>query len=50
MLVIHAMTPAEVELDGDYELIYSNLRSPGESVSGVFAVSGNESLVLRKAG
>ena len=50
MLVIHAMTPAEVELDGDYELIYSNLRSPGESVSGVFAVSGNESAVLRKAG
>ena len=49
LLIVHSLTGTELELDGAYELLYSNLRSAGETVSGVFAVRGNESVVLRKA-
>ncbi|MBR5343957.1 MAG: type I pullulanase [Oscillospiraceae bacterium] len=50
LLVIHSLTGTTVELDGDYELLYSSLRPAGEAVSGSFDVQGNESVVLRKAG
>ena len=49
LLVVHSVTGAKVELEGSYELLYSNLRPAGETVSGTFSVLGNESVVLRKA-
>lgn len=49
LLVIHSVTGASVELDGAYELVYSNLRTAGGAVSGSISLSANESVVLRKA-
>ncbi len=48
-MVIHSITGTSVELSGEYEVAYSNLRPAGEKVSGVFTVKTNESVVLRKA-
>ena len=48
LLIIHSLTGTTVELDGTYEILYSNLRGAGEKVTGSLAVSGNESIVLRK--
>ncbi|MBO4887913.1 MAG: type I pullulanase [Firmicutes bacterium] len=48
LLIIHSLTGTTVELDGTYEILYSNLRDAGEKVSGSFDVMGNESIVLRK--
>ena len=50
MLVVHSAPGAEIALDGEYEILYSNLRTAGEKVSGTFAVSASESVVLKKAG
>ena len=48
LLIIHSLTGTTVELDGTYEILYSNLREAGEKVTGSFDVMGNESIVLRK--
>ena len=48
LLIIHSLTGTTVELDGTYKILYSNLRGAGEKVTGSLAVSGNESIVLRK--
>ena len=48
LLVIHSLTGTTVELDGTYEILYSNLRDAGEKVTGSVDVMGNESIVLRK--
>ena len=49
LLVIHSVTGASAELDGAYEVVYSNLRPAGGTVSGSISVMANESVVLRKA-
>ena len=47
--VIHSVSGTTVTLDGTYEIVYSNLRDSGETVSGSISVKTNESVVLRKA-
>ena len=49
LLVIHSAAGAKIELDGSYEIIFSNVRDEYETVSGTFSVLTNESVVLRKA-
>ena len=50
LTVIHSLTGANITLDGSWELVYSNLRRPGASVSGVVTLSANETVVLKKVG
>ena len=50
LLIVHSVLGAEIELDGSYELVYSNLRGAGGVFTGVFDVSGNESVVLKRVG
>lgn len=50
LLVIHSASGGSVELDGSYEIVFSNTRPEYGAVSGSVAVSANESVVLRKAG
>ena len=47
-LVIHSVAGTSVELDGSYEIVYSNVRTNYGPVSGTLTVSVNESVVLRK--
>lgn len=47
-LVIHSISGVTVELDGDYEIVYSNVRTDYGTVSGEISVSVNESIVLRQ--
>ena len=47
-LVIHSISGFTAELDGSYEIAYSNVRTDYGTVSGSFAVFGNESVVLKK--
>ena len=47
--VIHSVSGTTVTLDGTYEIVYSNLRDSGETVSESISVKTNESVVLRKA-
>ncbi|MBQ1899782.1 MAG: hypothetical protein II153_02630, partial [Erysipelotrichaceae bacterium] len=54
LLVIHSILGTTIELDGTYELVYSSLRSmetddDSNTVSGLFTILPNESVVLRKA-
>ena len=49
LLVIHSATGGKVELDGSYEIVFSNTREEYGTVSGTFSVQTNESVVLRKA-
>ncbi len=48
LVVIHSTLPMTAELDGSYEIIYSNLRKTPERVDGAVEVAGGESLVLEK--
>ena len=48
LVVIHSLTGTTAELDGSYELVYSNLRPSGEIVNGGISLQTNESVVLRK--
>ncbi len=50
MKIFHTATGAGVGLDGTYEILFSNLRPAGETVSGTFSLQTNESVVLRKVG
>ena len=50
LLVIHSLTGASVELDGSYEIVYSNARAVYGTVSGTLSVGNNESVVLKKVG
>ncbi len=50
LLVIHSLTGGQFELDGSYELVYSNLRDAGSAVSGTFSAGNNESAVLKRVG
>lgn len=47
-LVIHSVAGTSVELDGSYEIVYSNVRTNYGPVSGTLTVSVNESVVLRR--
>ena len=49
MMVIHSISGTTVLLDGDYDIVYSNVRSSYGRVNGAFNVHANESVVLRKA-
>ena len=46
--VIHSIIGVKVELDGTYQIVYSNVRSSYGTVSGTVSVGTNESLVLKK--
>ncbi len=48
LTVIHTILPKTVELDGTYEILYSNLRAAGADVTGTLTLEGNESVVLKK--
>ena len=48
LIVVHSLLGTDIELDGSYELVYSNLRAAGGTYTGAFDVRGNESVVLRK--
>ena len=50
LMVVHSATGMSVDLDGSYELLFSNLRDAGETVSGSLSLAANESVVLRKVG
>ena len=47
-LVMHSISGETSELDGAYEIVYSNVRAAYGTVTGEIAVSANESVVLRK--
>ena len=49
LLVIHSVNGCKFDLDGSYQVIYSNVRSSYGKVSGSITVDTNESVVLRKA-
>ncbi len=46
--IIHSIIGHKVELDGTYEIVYSNVRSSYGTVSGTVSAGTNESLVLKK--
>ena len=46
--VIHSVGGGHFDLDGEYEIVYSNTRSSYGRVSGSFSPMANESVVLRK--
>ena len=46
--VIHSAPGGTVELDGTYEIVYSNVRETYGEAAGSIALSMNESVVLRK--
>ncbi|MBQ3939110.1 MAG: type I pullulanase [Clostridia bacterium] len=48
MIVIHSVTGASFELDGSYEIVYSNVRGEYGPVPSEFTVYANESVVLKK--
>ena len=48
LLVVHTITGTTLELDGSYEIVYSNLRTEYDTVSDTLVLSANESVVLRK--
>ena len=48
LFVIHTLNTSNIELDGTYEILYSNVRSEYGNVSGTFSAGTNESAVLRK--
>ena len=48
--VIHSVTGTNVELDGTYQIVYSNVRNSYGTVSGTISVATNESVVLKKVG
>ncbi|MBR6322196.1 MAG: type I pullulanase [Lachnospiraceae bacterium] len=48
LVVIHTSLSMTAELDGSYEIIYSNLRDTPEKVSGSVSLSAGESVVLQK--
>ncbi|MBO4538236.1 MAG: hypothetical protein J5694_05140, partial [Erysipelotrichaceae bacterium] len=49
LLVIHSVTGTPYDLDGSYQIIYSNVRSSYGKVSGTITIGTNESIVLKKA-
>lgn len=48
LLVIHSASGTTAELDGTYEIVYSNVRAQYGDVTDSIAVGMNESVVLRK--
>lgn len=50
LVVIHCAVGTTLELNGSYEIIYSNVRAEYGTVSGTVSVAANESVVLRKVG
>ena len=48
LLVVHSLNGTKVELDGEYQVIYSNVRTSYEKFSGTFSAETNESAVLQK--
>lgn len=49
LLVIHSSTGCKFELDGSYQMVFSNVRSSYGKVNGSVTLGTNESVVLRKA-
>ena len=49
LLVIHSVSGTNVQLDGEYDVVYSNVRGSYGRVSGNLSVKASESLVLKKA-
>lgn len=47
-LVMHSVSGETPELDGTYEIVYSNVRATYGTVTGAISLSANESVVLRK--
>ncbi len=47
-LVLHSLSGETAELDGSWEIVYSNIRETYGTVSGSVEVGANESVVLRK--
>ncbi len=47
-LTVHSLSEKTLELDGTYEIVYSNTRTDYETVSGTLTVAANESVVLKK--
>ena len=50
LLIIHSLAGTTVELDGGYEIVYSNIRTEYGAVAGTVSAAKNETLVLRKVG
>ena len=50
LIVIHTVNGTALQLDGEYEILYSNVRDEYGTVSGTFTAGTNESAVLRKVG
>ncbi|MBO4423262.1 MAG: type I pullulanase [Clostridia bacterium] len=48
--VIHSVNGGKFELDGKYEIVYSNVRGEYGEVTGEITLQNNESVVLKKAG
>jgi pullulanase len=48
--VVHTVNGGTLELDGNYEIIYSNVREQYGEVSNEISLLTNESVVLKKAG
>ena len=48
LLVIHSSLAMKADLQGTYEIIYSNLRETPEQVSGSVSLEAGESVVLKK--
>ncbi len=49
LLVIHSVSGTNVQLDGEYDVVYSNVGGSYGRVSGNLSVKASESLVLKKA-
>ena len=49
-LIAHSVNGGKVELDGAYEIVWSNVRKARGTVSGEITLSANESILLKKAG
>ena len=49
LTVIHSLIGGSFALDGEYDIIYSNVRADYGRVSGSISLKANESVVLRKA-
>ncbi|MBO4872531.1 MAG: type I pullulanase [Lachnospiraceae bacterium] len=49
LTVIHSLLGTKITLDGEYEILFSNVREEYGTVSGELEIRTNESIVLRKA-
>ena len=48
LLVVHSLNGSKIELEGNWKVIYSNVRTSYDAVSGTFSAGTNESAVLQK--